>query len=339
MSEVAPQGLACRMLATLRLRLVLTWRNMVAQDYLLSGFHLYLFLRVLTAPSSKEASVAWWAAAGLLSLTGTMLLLCRGELLPRGPARGIVYRVLAIHCVFLAYFELRALLPALQSQLLDAWLLSLDQALFGGTPARWSEAWITAASTQWFSFFYYSYVWLLALNVVGSAAFDRNHRRMHEMLFGSGVIAMLGHLVFTIVPCAGPQAFLSFQREIPNVFWWTQVLAIVGHAEALFDIFPSLHTALPLFFALHALRHRRSFPFNYLWPVSTFFAVNIIIAAAFLRWHYAVDIIAGLVLAALAQWLAVHDVKRDRRRLLSGGQPALEGVRAEEYRAQRPDSC
>jgi len=81
------------------------------------------------------------------------------------------------------------------------------------------------------------------------------------MLLGGAVVATVGHLVYTIVPGAGPYAHLAFQHDLPEVFWWVQVLRVVDNAGALLDIFPSLHTAFPLFFALHAIRHRRAHPF------------------------------------------------------------------------------
>ena len=48
-----------------------------------------------------------------------------------------------------------------------------------------------------------------------------------------------------------------------------------------------------------------------------FFAANIIFSTVFLRWHYAIDVVAGLTLATtaslLAPWLArKHDAWRAR---------------------------
>jgi membrane-associated phospholipid phosphatase len=89
------------------------------------------------------------------------------------------------------------------------------------------------------------------------------------------------------------------------------------------DIFPSLHTAAPTFFAIFSFRHRKLVPFKYSWPVVAFLATQIIIATMFLRWHYLVDIVAGLALATTAALLGpyVADWERAKRERL-GLQPA-----------------
>jgi hypothetical protein len=304
-----------------------TLANMATHDVMILSFHLLLCLRLACAPVGLARGIAARIAVGLLLLTIVTLLLCRGEILPRGRLRGAAYRILAICCVLLSYFEMRILLPALQPVLLDSQLLAIDKALFGVTPALWLEQWISPATTQWFAFFYYSYFWLLVLNLLGSAFLERNRRRMHEMLLGGAVVATLGHLIYTIVPGAGPHVHLTFQQELPRVFWWVQVLRVVDNAGALLDIFPSLHTAFPLFFALHALRHRRAQPFRLLWPVALFFSLNIIVSTMFLRWHYAIDVLAGISLAVVAQLFAVYVAGREQDREHSGRQAAFEGIR------------
>jgi membrane-associated phospholipid phosphatase len=101
-------------------------------------------------------------------------------------------------------------------------------------------------------------------------------------------------------------------------FWYERVLEAVNGAGAQKDIFPSLHTGGPTVCFLFALRHRKTSPFKYTWVVTGFFAANIIIATMFLRWHYLIDIIAGLTLATLASVAAAaianweHNVRLQR---------------------------
>ncbi|HEX3594862.1 MAG TPA: phosphatase PAP2 family protein, partial [Polyangiaceae bacterium] len=86
---------------------------------------------------------------------------------------------------------------------------------------------------------------------------------------------------------------------------------------------PSLHTAAPTFLALFAFHRRAELPYKYTWPVVTFFAANIIIATMFLRWHYVIDVIAGLCLALLTHVLTVRISEREaaRRDALGLGAP------------------
>jgi len=317
----------------------LTLLNLSILDVIILTFHAAIWLRISLAPAGPLRAQAWWFASGLLALAGATMLLCRGELLPPGTLRGIAYRLLTIACVLLSYFEMRTLLPALQPVLLDGALLAVDEALLGVTPAVWLERFVSPATTQWFSFFYYSYFWLLVLNVIGTAALDRDGRRRHELLLGATVVALTGHLLYTVVPGAGPCAHLTFSSPLPGVFWWRQVLAVVERAGALLDIFPSLHTALPAFFALHAFRQRQALPFRLIWPIAAFFSANIIVATLFLRWHYAVDVVAGLTLAAAAQRFAVAVARREQHRPALGLQPVFESLWPRRQRVDPHQTC
>ena len=259
-----------------------TVHNMTSLDWYLLAFHTILVTRVAVAPDSPGATTARWFAVALFTMTIALQLLCRGELLPAGKFRGLTYRILAIAAVCVSYFEMGVLLPALQPTLLDAELLWLDRVLFGETPAVLMERLLSHATSNWFGFFYYSYIWLLVLNILGTALFDRQYRRMGEMLAAAAMVGVAGHLIYILVPGVGPIAYMHFDRPIPDSFWWGQVQALVGNAGAMLDIFPSLHTAYPSMFALHAIRHRRTAPFKYIWPVSTFFALNIVFSTMFL---------------------------------------------------------
>jgi hypothetical protein len=310
-----------------------TWRNLATQDALILAFHAFLLVRAaLAPPGGPLLTVAWRWAIGVAAIAASMALLCRGELLPPGRLRGVAYRTLAISAIVLSYFEMRWLLQAMQPVLRDGALLAIDEVVLGATPAVWLERFITPATTQWFAFFYFSYPFLLIFNLAGSAALDRQSRRMHEVLTAGAFVAVIGHIIYTFVPGAGPFRFMHFKRELPQVFWWRQCERMVGNAGAQLDIFPSLHTALPSLFALHAIRHRRTAPFSYLWPVSTLFALNIIGATMFLRWHYAVDVLAGLLLAALAQQIGISDARSEPTRARTGKQPTFEGVRQSELK-------
>ena len=57
---------------------------------------------------------------------------------------------------------------------------------------------------------------------------------------------------------------------------------------------------MPTYFAIYSYIHRRTFPFRFTWPFMAFAATQIIGATMFLRWHYLIDIIAGITLATTA---------------------------------------
>ena len=102
-------------------------------------------------------------------------------------------------------------------------------------------------------------------------------------------------------------------HEFPEGLWLDIVMESVAEGGALKDIFPSLHTAAPTFILLYSFRHRHRAPYRYTWPLVAFFTVNIIVATMFLRWHWIVDVVAGLTLATVAQALSARVTRWERR--------------------------
>jgi membrane-associated phospholipid phosphatase len=116
-----------------------------------------------------------------------------------------------------------------------------------------------------------------------------------------------------VVPGYGPFKAMpeAFQNEFPPGVWWNLVQDIVASSGAQKDIFPSLHTAAPTFMLLFSFHHREELPYKFTWPVVAFFTLNIVGATMFLRWHYVIDVIAGLLLAGFAHVVAVRITRQE----------------------------
>jgi hypothetical protein len=280
--------------------------NLSFIDWFALLFHAAMTARVMVAPDSPEALIARRAFYALIGVTLATLLLVRGELLPAGRVRAFVYRLGLMAPISGSYFVLKYHLPALQPRLLDGTLLALDTAIFGVSPAVFLDRFVTPARTEWFAFFYYSYFFILASYLATSVFAETNRQRLAEISVGGACVACVGHFVYTLVPGMGPHATLAFQNELVGGVWWNTVAEAVSASGAQLDIFPSLHTAYPTFFLLHALRHRHAWPFALAWPVTAFFVLNIVVATVYLRWHWGVDLLAGLALAFTAQRLAIY---------------------------------
>jgi len=288
----------------------ITAQNLAVQDLIALALHAYLFWRVSIAPNSAEATVARRLALALLVVTACCMVLTRGELIRGQRARALTYRLGLVVPMFLSYFEMRVLLPALHPDLVDLRLFALDRWLLGTTPSIWMQSWNFQSIVEWLSFFYYGYFLILALMLLPSILAGHG-RRQQEVLVGATLIAATGHFLYTIVPGAGPYATIAFDHALQGGFWWQQVEVTVATAGAKLDIFPSLHTAFPAFFALHAFAHRRTQPFRWLWPILAFVALNIVTATMFLRWHWFTDVAAGLLLAFAARRFSVAVADRE----------------------------
>ncbi len=311
-----------------RTTLGVTAQNLASQDVIALAFHAYLFLRVSIAPDGPDATVARRLTLALFVLTACSLVLTRGEVIRGQRARAITYRLGLFLPMVLSYFEMRVLLPALQLDLMDHRLFDIDLWLLGTTPSVWMEAGNVEPMVEWLSFFYYTHFFILIIMLI-PALFLGKGRRMQELMAGAMFVVAAGHFLYTIVPGVGPYATIPFEQPLQGGFWWNQVELTVATAGAQLDIFPSLHTAWPAYFALHAFAHRDTRAFRWLWPILAFVAVNIIVATMFLRWHWFIDVAAGLLLAFAARTFAVAMASREQLRdgRYDARQPVWEGFR------------
>jgi hypothetical protein len=258
---------------------------------------------------------------GLLTFLVTTLIVVRGGLLRHPFWAPLMYRLAIYGTVQLSYFFFHDLLPAVNPGSLDLELYHLDLALFGFEPAMAMDAFVGPFTTEWFAFFYFGYFFLLALHVIPILMFSRDQRVLAEFALGMLIVFCVGHTVYMLVPGYGPYKAMAdqFQNQFPHGMWLDMVMATVNAGGAQKDIFPSLHTAAPTYLALFSFRHRDKLPFRFTWPVVAFCAVNIIGATMFLRWHYIIDVIAGVTLSTTAIVLTVRLARWDAlRRQVNG---------------------
>jgi len=274
-------------------------RELAVQDWLVFVFLTILVGAALRSPASAQQVQATQRMASLLVFLTATLLVVRGGLVKNGFVAPLMYRMALYGTVQLSYFFLAGLLPIVNPTTLDTELYQLDLTLFGFEPAVAMDAIVNPVTTEWFSFFYFGYFFLLAIHVIPILLFARSARLLGEFALGMLTVFCVGHVVYMLVPGYGPYRALAgaFQNELPHGMWRDMVMATVASGGAQMDIFPSLHTAAPTFITLFSFRHRDRLPFSLSWPVVAFFAVNIVIATMFLRWHYVIDVVAGIVLA------------------------------------------
>jgi hypothetical protein len=281
-------------------------RELAIHDWLVIGYLTVLTAAVGLSRSSPEQDQCLGHVASMLAFCLAVLALVRGGLLKGGVVAPLLYRLAVYGTVQISYFELRELLPVVNSTSLDAQLSYIDERVLRFEPSLYMDRFITPATTEWFAFFYFGYFALLAVHVLPMVFFSRRMRLTAE--FGLGMIAVYAtaHTVYMLVPGYGPVRFLvdRYQNTLPPGFWLDAVLNAVNSGGAQKDIFPSLHTAGPVFLSLFSFRHRDKWPFNYTWPLVAFFSANIVIATMFLRWHYFIDVLAGIAVSTGAFLLA-----------------------------------
>ena len=297
-------------------------RNFAPQDWYIATYFSVMTLAILcgTGPGREHSLSLVGADVTCLALG---LALTRGEILKPGTfASALIYRLTVWLTVFLSYFQLRHILPAVSERAVDADLLAFDLRVFHVEPSVAWDRFVTPVTTEWFAFFYFGYFFLLSAHVLSIMLASKSTFRLSHFALGIFLVFCTGHLIYMLVPGYGPYRFLggTFQHELTGGPFWHAVQATVSAGGAQKDIFPSLHTACPTYFALFSYRHRKVLPYKYTWVVTAFCATQIIIATMFLRWHYLIDIFAGISVAIFAvtagEALVVQDARR-RERLVS----------------------
>jgi hypothetical protein len=271
------------------------------QDAILLGYIVVLLLllsRVAPGPAVAQSARALYACLVPLVIA---CVVARRE--GRRPALlgTALYRAVLVGTIAADYAILRDLLPVLRVDTVDGALMRLDVTLFGVEPTLWLERFNTRGVVEYFSFFYLSYFWIAIGMAVITYGFLRPSRATTEFTIGTALVYCVGQIGYVAVPGYGPIHALANQFHAPldGGFFWGAVSATVSTAGAGKDVFPSLHTAVPLWFALHGLR-RACEDARWRLPAAAlaFFSLNIIASTLVLRWHYGVDILAGVALAA-----------------------------------------
>ena len=282
-------------------------REFAYHDWLVFIYFVVLCVLSLTAPPGQGRDVCVVGMHGLMLCFLVVVTAVRTKAIRGTFWAPMAYRLGVYGSVQASYFFLRDLLPLVNpTRNFDAPLYRLDLALFGFEPAVYFASWVSPGMTEWFSFFYFSYFCLLGFHIFPVLALARNQQLLGEFCFSMIWLYCVGHFLYLLVPGFGPVIALSheFSTPLPNGLWYDMVIATVSGAGAQMDIFPSLHTAAPVFFTLFAYRHRDRLPFRYAWPVLAFFSLNIMLATMYLRWHWIIDVIAGVAHASTALYVA-----------------------------------
>jgi membrane-associated phospholipid phosphatase len=288
--------------------------NTAPADLLVLLVSSYFLIRLWLAPDSPERTHAGLLYAGATAFFFVVWLTMRSGWLQARPGGSLAFRLILFSTIDVPFmFGFRHALAGLQPELLDAELIALDRLLFGEVPAVTLEPYVHPAVVEWLGFFYFSYFLLVAAATIPGVIKGRDAVRI-ERVYGILFIAVVGFVGYTLVPGKGPYAALTFATPLEGGVWWGITVEAVRMVGPQLDIFPSLHTAVPLFLALHTFANRRTRMLRWLvWPL-VFVAANIIVATLYLRWHYAVDVIAGIALAllatAVARWLRNHEARR-----------------------------
>jgi membrane-associated phospholipid phosphatase len=233
-------------------------------------------------------------AAPLLAIHAAALLLLAAAV--RYPRSMAVFRHwYPLPYVAACYKEMAILIPAIRKTDLDAQLASFDYRLWGAHVTVWLER----VHYPWLTEFLQVAYTLFVPCVLLIAALLWKKERYREFRYYAFLVA-LGFLVsyvgYLLVPVRGPRFFLAHLQHFPlhGARLFETMQRLLDHMEsAHYDCFPSGHTELTLIAWWSSRRISAK-----LFAAYSVYALVIVFATVYLRYHYTIDVFAGASLAA-----------------------------------------
>lgn len=192
----------------------------------------------------------------------------------------------------------------------DAWLKQIDSTLWGGQslPA-WALKLETPALSEILSFCYFTFYLICLFSAIYFILRPRPYDKRFGKPFFHGLMLMylFGILGYITIPAAGPYA--AFPAEFPYPVQgglMTQFLTeIVEKGITGMDVFPSLHCGITLY--ILGFYWLAGYKKTALLIAPLF--IGMTIATVYLRYHYGIDLIAGIILALLILCYVVPQIK------------------------------
>jgi membrane-associated phospholipid phosphatase len=183
----------------------------------------------------------------------------------------------------------------------DAILIALDEKLFGFQAALAMQRFISPPLTAWMDWAYFYHV--LNIPLVACVVYLRRpSRQFREMMSGLMVVCFIGLLGYVLVPAIGPMYTLRDKFTVPldqSIPIFNRQVEFMDFARIHRDVFPSMHVAISFLVWLYAYRNSR----RLFWIISPLI-LSLWVSTVYLRYHYLVDVLAGLALAPLCYWLS-----------------------------------
>lgn len=180
-------------------------------------------------------------------------------------------------------------------------LIEWDKWLFGEVPVIWAQQFYHPLLTDYFSISYMNY-FFIAVAVVLFLMIKKDYVSMRSVLLGTILTFYLGYALYIIFPAAPPRIVMAdqFVRDFAGSWLTTAQLKMVRiSAASSRAAFPSLHCAVTLISLMYAFKYSKKLFWILLIP-----GISLVMATIYLRHHYAVDIIAGFVLAIVVYYIA-----------------------------------
>ncbi len=208
--------------------------------------------------------------------------------------------------IFLFFFEEIGLtVHAIFPGWFDEYLIRADYALFGAHPTVWIEQFSNYWLNEYMQLIYTSY-FLLTIGL-GAYLWMRGQRKDFSVFIASTCAAYyLCYVIFVLFPIESPYHTLRHlqQVELTGGPFTAFINLIEKHGRVHGGAFPSAHVAgaVTVLFSAYRFAPRIGY---WLTPL----VLSICVSTVYGRYHYAMDVFAGILMAAIGCWIGAKMCK------------------------------
>ena len=204
--------------------------------------------------------------------------------------------VFPVICVLVVFDSLGNLVHYINPVDIDPILIRIDYMICGNHPTVLLERITNPALTDLLQIAYTSYYFIPIS--FGVLLFKKNrHREFDRSVFLILLCFYLSYLGYMLFPALGPRFSLAGVQtmELRGLLVTEPLQRFLNHLEDIKrDAFPSGHTAVTVLVLCLAYRYHKGY-FRIAFPVVS----ALVFATVYCRYHYVVDVLAGLALTAL----------------------------------------
>ncbi len=268
-------------------------------DVLVSAFAGALAILGAFPPATVPVSIV--VRLALVTFTPFAIAALRARHPAPGSRAEIVCDFYVVAAVVAIFDALGPLISAVNPIHKDAWLIALDRRLFGVDPTLALEPlatpFLSDVLTVCYALYYFHPIILGALLYRDDkrAGLLGTSRRFRSYAFTMVAVFFVSYVGYFLVPAIGPRFTVKHAGPLPRGAISSAIDRTLDQLETnKRDCFPSGHTMVVTAVLIEAARRSRRTFLAFL-P----FALGLVAATVYCRYHYGVDVIVGLLLAFL----------------------------------------
>lgn len=223
---------------------------------------------------------------------------------------GVYRQLYLVPFIFLVYNNVKSIIDVLFTRDFDQYLIDIDNFIFGTQPAFLLEPIINPILTEYLQISYFLFFFMPIIHLIELAKHsnkDDFNRLTRNIIFGF----YFSYLLYLFIPAIGPRFtvfdFNSINLELPGLFiseYLREIINVGGGiplnslnpmADVNRDCMPSGHTMMTVINMYLAYKFQSKLRYFYY-----IIGFSLIFATIYLRYHYFIDIIAGLLFAFIS---------------------------------------